>query len=85
MSSSVTSNLKGFLIAVVIAVVSFFIFFFLFPEFSVKYLGVSFKSSPEVEQKMKSDLVEFTTLTVDKISDSVSDFNIEKFLEKNKK
>ncbi len=72
-----SSFVKSFFIAIILAVVSFFIIFFLFPNVSEKYFGVSLKSSPEVAD-MTEELSEKTNDTVKKINKSV----VENFLKK---
>ncbi len=44
-------KIHGFLTALILSVVSFFVIFFFCPDFSDKYLGISFKDRKKIEAK----------------------------------
>lgn len=68
---------SGFLTAIIIAVVSFFVVFFFFPDAANKCLGVSFRkgNSSDIEKvvnETKEKVAEQVTQTItDKVSQSV--------------
>lgn len=70
-------KVSGFLLAVVLAVVSFFIIFFLFPDTADRYFGVSIKHNSEEVREIFKDVqtqVKTTTQTVvDKTISTVVD------------
>ncbi|MCR5760764.1 MAG: hypothetical protein K6F82_02010 [Sphaerochaetaceae bacterium] len=70
-------KISGFLLAVVLAVVSFFIIFLLFPDTADRYFGVSIKHNSEEVQEIIRDVqsqVEASTRTVvDKTISTVVD------------
>lgn len=76
---SVKHKISGFFSAVIIAAVSFFVIFFFFQETSVKFFGVSFKTSPEAQAKVaesktaiKEKASEAASETLSHLSDSTS-------------
>ncbi len=62
-------KISGFLKAMLLAIISFFVVFFFLPDTSEKLFGVSIKSSPEVTQKAE----ELVDEAKDKVSETVSD------------
>jgi predicted PurR-regulated permease PerM len=56
-------KISGFLKAMLLAIISFFVVFFFLPDTSEKLFGVSIKSSPEVSKKAE-ELVEDAKDTV---------------------
>ena len=62
-------KISGFLKAMVLAIISFFVVYFFLPETSEKLFGVSIKSSPEVTQKAE-EVVEDAK---DKVSEAITD------------
>lgn len=61
-------KISGFLKAMLLAIISFFVVFFFLPDTSEKLFGVSIKSSPEVTQKAE----ELVDEAIDKGSEIVS-------------
>ena len=67
MSTKGTRKITGFLWAMAIAVVSFFIIFLFFPDVSYKFFGVSIK------QPVGKTISEATGKMVDAVTDTVTD------------
>lgn len=70
---SVKHKVSGFLSAVVIAIVSFFVIYLFLPDFSTKYLGTSLKSD-KAAQKTISSVEKETTETLNTVKDRIGDF-----------
>ncbi len=68
---------SGFLLAAVLAVVSFFVIFFLFPDTADRYFGVSIKHNSEevreIFQDVQSQVKSSTQTVVDKTISTVVD------------
>lgn len=69
---------SGFLTALIIAILSFVVIFFFFPDVSAKYIGISFKNKGVAEnvdldfEKVLSDVKTKVTDTVtEKVSDTI--------------
>ena len=67
MSTKGTRKISGFLWAMAIAVVSFFVIFLFFPDVSYKFFGVS------VKQPVGKTISEATGKVVDAVTDTVTD------------
>ena len=67
------NKVKGFLTAVLVAIISFFIIFFLLPGVASRYLGVSMKEpeSRKGVQQVAEKVVEKTEQTVSTVSDGI--------------
>ncbi|MCQ2411439.1 MAG: hypothetical protein MJ057_00610 [Sphaerochaetaceae bacterium] len=66
-------KISGFLWAMLLAIISFFIIFIFFPDVSNKFFGVSLKEPAKIGETVK-DAVESTTQTVtDKVTDAIVD------------
>ena len=66
---------SGFLTAIIIAVVSFLVIFFFFPDAANRCLGVSFRKgdSKEIEKVLNDTKEKVTEQVTDKISNKVSE------------
>lgn len=64
-------KLSGFLWALILAIVSFFVIFLFFPDVSQKFFGVSLKKS-DVE-KAKQTVEQTVTDVADKVENAVTD------------
>ena len=67
MSTKGTRKITGFLWAMAIAVVSFFVIFLFFPDVSYKFFGVS------IRQPVGKTISEATGKVVDAVTDTVTD------------
>ena len=67
MSTKGTRKITGFLWAMAIAVVSFFVIFLFFPDVSFKFFGVS------IRQPVGKTISEATGKVVDAVTDTVTD------------
>ena len=63
--------MKGFLIGLLVAIISFFVFFFFMPNLADRYLGVSMKNG-EVAREIAPVINEVQRTTVNTVS-TVSD------------
>lgn len=63
--------MKGFLIGLLVAIISFFVFFFFMPNLADRYLGVSMKNG-EVAHEIAPVITEVQKTTVNTVS-TVSD------------
>jgi len=63
--------MKGFLIGLLVAIISFFVFFFFMPNLADRYLGVSMKNG-EVARQVQPVIQEVQKTTVNTVS-TVSD------------
>jgi hypothetical protein len=63
--------MKGFLIGLLVAIISFFVFFFFMPNLADRYLGVSMKNG-EVARDIQPVIKEVQKTTVNTVS-TVSD------------
>jgi len=63
--------MKGFLIGLLVAIISFFVFFFFMPDLANRYLGVSMKDG-EVAREVQPVIIEVQKTTVNTVS-TVSD------------
>ncbi len=61
----------GFLWAMLIAMVSFFIIFIFFPDVSVKFFGVSMKDPQRVGQVVSETVQNVTDAAAEKVSDAM--------------
>lgn len=73
-----TRKLTGFLWAMLLAVISFFIIFIFFPDVSNKFFGVSLRSPKKVVQSVQDAVEQTTQSVIDKTTEAVSDFISEK-------
>lgn len=68
-----TRKITGFLWAMLIAVISFFVIYIFFPDVSNKFFGVSLKEPARIGEAVQ-EAVETTTQTViDKTTDYITD------------
>jgi hypothetical protein len=63
--------MKGFLIGLLVAIISFFVFFFFMPNLADRYLGVSMQNG-EVAREIQPVITEVKKTTVNTVS-TVSD------------
>lgn len=78
---SAKHKITGFLSAIVIAIVSFFVIYLFIPEFSEKYLGTSLKSDRyakktvlEKSEDLIKEVSKESSKTLDTVSDRLGDF-----------
>ena len=68
-----TRKITGFLWAMLIAVISFFIIFIFFPDVSNKFFGVSLREPQKLGQTVQDAVGTATQTVIDKTTEAVTD------------
>jgi len=71
---SVKHKISGFFSALMIAIISYFVLFFFFPEYSQKYLGTSIKSDKQARQTVSATTSELLEKADPSVFDRIGDF-----------
>lgn len=69
---SVKHKISGFLTAVIVAIVSFFVIFIFLPEYSEKYLGTSIKTDKKAKQTITEKASELAETASDRLGDFIN-------------
>lgn len=77
-----TRKITGFLWAMLLAVISFFIIFIFFPDVSNKFFGVSLKEPKKVGATIQNAVESTAQTVVEKTTDVVTDIVVDKLTSK---